>query len=99
MSSHVSALGADPQSASRYAASSGPGRGAGASAPPRRAPSCAPSIIFGSDDNFYNRIAAMTRFGPILFVPAANSEVQPVYVEDVAQLPPWLPPAGRARHL
>ncbi len=81
---HVSALGADPQSASHYAASKGRGEALVLQHRPD-ATILRPSIIFGSDDNFYNRIAAMTRFGPILFVPAANSEVQPVYVEDVAQ--------------
>ena len=80
---HVSALGADANSESRYAASKGRGEALVLEHRPDAA-ILRPSIIFGSDDNFYNRIGAMTRFGPILFMPAANSEVQPVYVEDVA---------------
>ena len=82
---HVSALGADPASPSRYAAS----KGRGEAAVLRHRPDAVilrPSIIFGSDDNFYNRIAAMTRLGPILFVPGANTPVQPVYVMDVARV-------------
>ncbi len=80
---HVSALGADANSESHYAASKGRGEALVLQHFPG-ATILRPSIIFGSDDNFYNRIGAMTRFGPILFMPAAKSEVQPVYVEDVA---------------
>lgn len=81
---HVSALGADPEAASDYLAS----KGEGEAAVLRHRPDAVilrPSIIFGADDTFYNRIAAMTRLGPFLFVPTAASEVQPVYVMDVAE--------------
>ena len=81
---HVSALGADAESDSRYAASKGRGEALVLQHRPDAA-ILRPSIIFGSDDHFYNRIAAMTRFGPILFIPGAETEVQPVYVTDVAQ--------------
>lgn len=81
---HVSALGADAESDSRYAASKGRGEAAVLEQRPD-AVILRPSIIFGSDDNFYNRIAAMTRLGPFLLVPGANTEVQPVYVVDVAR--------------
>lgn len=81
---HVSALGADAESDSRYAASKGRGEAAVLAAY-ADAVILRPSIIFGSDDNFYNRIAAMTRMGPFLLVPGANTEVQPVYVMDVAR--------------
>lgn len=92
---HVSALGADANS-SHYAASKGRGEALVLQHFPG-ATILRPSIIFGSDDNFYNRIGA-TRFGPILFMPAANSEVQPVYVEDVAHAPPRAC-RGRGPHL
>ncbi|SMO38160.1 complex I NDUFA9 subunit family protein [Paracoccus laeviglucosivorans] len=80
---HVSALGADADADSRYAASKGRGEAAVLS---HRADAVIlrPSIIFGSDDNFFNRIASMTRFGPVLMVPGADTPVQPVYVMDVA---------------
>lgn len=81
---HVSALGADADSASRYAASKGRGEAAVLQHRPD-AVILRPSIIFGSDDNFYNRIAAMTRLGPVLLMPGADTPVQPVYVKDVAQ--------------
>lgn len=81
---HVSALGADPESSSLYAASKGRGEAAVLAQRPD-AVILRPSIIFGSDDNFYNRIAAMTRLGPFLLVPGARTEVQPVYVMDVAR--------------
>ncbi len=81
---HISALGADPQAMSDYLASKGRGEKAVLANRPD-AVILRPSILFGSDDTFYNRIGAMTRFGPLLFVPGASTEVQPVYVMDVAQ--------------
>ena len=44
-----------------------------------------PSVIFGSEDQFFNRFAAMSRMGPILPVVGAKTLFQPVYVDDVAQ--------------
>ena len=43
-----------------------------------------PSIIFGPEDEFFNRFAGMTRFGPFLPVVGAKTKFQPVYVDDVA---------------
>ncbi len=80
---HVSALGANPDSTSSYAASKGRGETAVLSHRPD-AVILRPSVLFGSDDHFYNRIAAMTRLGPILFVPGAKTQMQPVYVADAA---------------
>ena len=82
---HVSALGADPRSNSDYAASKGRGEAALLREFPQ-AVILRPSILFGSDDTFYNRIASMTRLGPILMVPGARTRLQPVYVMDVAQV-------------
>lgn len=81
---HVSALGADADSDSRYAASKGRGEAAVLEHRPD-AVILRPSIIFGVDDNFYNRLGAMTRLGPVMLVPGAATEVQPVHVMDVAQ--------------
>ena len=81
---HISALGADPEAASDYLSSKGQGELAVLEHRPD-AVILRPAIIFGSDDTFYNRLAAMTRFGPVLFVPGAKTQVQPVYVMDVAQ--------------
>lgn len=81
---HVSALGADPESDSHYAATKGRGETEVLSHRPD-AVILRPSIIFGSDDNFFNRIAGLSRLGPVLAVPGAGCEVQPVYVSDVAR--------------
>ncbi|SMG13515.1 complex I NDUFA9 subunit family protein [Paracoccus sp. J56] len=81
---HVSALGADPDAASNYAASKGRGEAKVLTHRPD-AVILRPSIIFGTDDRFYNRIASLTRLGPFLFVPGAGTEVQPVHVLDVAR--------------
>tara|TARA_R110002167_G_scaffold346596_1_gene557289 strand:- start:62196 stop:63173 length:978 start_codon:yes stop_codon:yes gene_type:complete len=43
-----------------------------------------PSVIFGAEDQFFNRFAGMSRFGPILPVVGAETKFQPVYVDDVA---------------
>jgi len=43
-----------------------------------------PSIVFGSEDGFFNRFASMTRFGPVLPIVGADTKFQPVYVDDVA---------------
>jgi NADH dehydrogenase len=44
-----------------------------------------PSVIFGLEDQFFNRFAGMTRLGPVLPVVGADTKFQPVYVDDVAQ--------------
>lgn len=81
---HVSAIGADAQSDSDYARTKGEGEAAVLDAFPS-AVILRPSIIFGTEDQFFNRFAAMTRMGPILPVVGANTRFQPVYVDDIAQ--------------
>ena len=81
---HVSAIGADTQSASAYSRTKAEGEGAVLAAFPG-AVILRPSIIFGTEDGFFNRFAAMSRMGPILPVVGANTRFQPVYVDDVAQ--------------
>ncbi|MFO1203417.1 MAG: complex I NDUFA9 subunit family protein [Tabrizicola sp.] len=81
---HVSAIGADVGSDSDYARTKGEGEAAVLAAFPT-AVILRPSIIFGTEDGFFNRFAAMTRMGPILPVVGANTRFQPVYVDDVAQ--------------
>jgi NADH dehydrogenase len=41
-------------------------------------------VVFGPEDQFFNRFAAMARLGPILPLVGADTQFQPVYVEDVA---------------
>lgn len=80
----ISAIGADAQSDSAYARTKGEGEAAVLAAFPA-AVILRPSIIFGTEDQFFNRFAAMTRMGPILPVVGANTRFQPVHVDDVAQ--------------
>jgi NADH dehydrogenase len=81
---HVSAIGADADSNSSYAKSKGDGEAAVLAAFPS-AIILRPSIVFGAEDQFFNRFAGMTRMGPILPVVGAETRFQPVYVDDVAQ--------------
>lgn len=80
----LSAIGADAGSDSDYARTKAKGEAAVLAAFPQ-AVILRPSVIFGTEDQFFNRFAAMTRFGPILPVVGANTKFQPVYVDDVAQ--------------
>lgn len=81
---HVSAIGADPDSDSAYARTKGVGEAAITDTFPR-AVILRPSIVFGPEDQFFNRFASMTRFGPVLPLVGAGTRFQPVYVDDVAQ--------------
>jgi len=80
---HISVIGADPEGSSLYARSKGMGEAAVLAAFPE-AVILRPSVIFGPEDGFFNRFAAMTRFGPVLPVVGAATRFQPVYVDDVA---------------
>jgi NADH dehydrogenase len=80
----LSAIGADADSASAYARSKAAGEDAVRRAFPQ-AVILRPSVVFGAEDQFFNRFAAMTRLGPLLPVVGAETRFQPVYVDDVAQ--------------
>jgi len=80
---HMSAIGADPASDSRYAASKGEGEKAVRAAFPG-ATILRPSIVFGPEDNFFNRFAGMTRIMPFMPVIEGATRMQPVYAGDVA---------------
>ncbi|QFS81297.1 dTDP-4-dehydrorhamnose reductase [Roseivivax sp. THAF40] len=80
----ISAIGADADSASEYARTKARGEDAVLSAFPD-AIILRPSIVFGQEDEFFNRFAQMTRFGPVLPVVGADTKFQPVWVDDVAQ--------------
>ena len=81
---HVSAIGADPKSPSRYGQSKGEGEALVREAFPQ-ATILRPSIIFGPEDSFTNRLAAMVRLAPIVPVVAGDTRIQPVWVGDVAE--------------
>ena len=81
---HISAIGADANAASDYARTKVLG-GAGVLKHIPDAVILRPSVIFGTEDQFFNRFAGMTRMGPFLPVVGAETKFQPVYVDDVAE--------------
>ena len=80
---HVSAIGADPEGASAYARSKGDGEAAVRAAFPAAA-ILRPSILFGREDRFINRFAALIRLSPVVPVIAPQTKLQPASVGDVA---------------
>ncbi|WP_339744159.1 complex I NDUFA9 subunit family protein [uncultured Maricaulis sp.] len=80
----MSAIGADANSASRYARSKAEGEAHVKAALPS-ATILRPSIIFGVGDGFFNRFASMAQFLPILpLFGGGKTRFQPVYAGDVA---------------
>ena len=82
---HVSAIGADADSDSDYARSKAEGEAAVVKAFPE-AVILRPSIVFGPEDDFFNRFAAMARMAPVLpLIGGGETRFQPVFVGDVAE--------------
>jgi len=80
---HISAIGADPKSSSRYARTKGEGEAAVLGEFPD-AIILRPSIVFGPDDAFFNRFAAMARGSPFLpLIGGGKTRFQPVFVGDL----------------
>jgi uncharacterized protein YbjT (DUF2867 family) len=81
---HVSAIGADAKSVSRYARAKAAGEQAVLAAAPE-ATIMRPSIVFGPEDQFTNRFAALARMSPALpLIGGGVKRLQPVFVGDVA---------------
>jgi len=80
---HVSAIGADAESPSHYARAKAAGEAAVTAAVPS-ATIFRPSLMFGPEDQFTNRFAALARMSPVLPLIGGNTRMQPVYVGDVA---------------
>jgi len=81
---HISAIGADENSASRYARAKAAGEKAVLAATPS-ATIMRPSVVFGPEDQFTNRFAALARISPMLpLIGGGLTKLQPVYVADVA---------------
>jgi NADH dehydrogenase len=82
---HVSAIGADENSPSVYARSKAVGERLALSAQPQ-AVIMRPSIMFGPEDDFFNRFAALARMSPVLpLIGGGLTKFQPVFVGDVAK--------------
>jgi uncharacterized protein YbjT (DUF2867 family) len=80
----LSALGADPASASAYGRSKAEGERRVREALPSAA-IMRPSIVIGPEDSFFNRFAEMARWLPALpLIGGGKTRFQPVYVGDVA---------------
>lgn len=81
---HVSAIGADTNGKANYART----KAAGEQAVLQEFPGAVivrPSIVFGPEDEFFNRFGAMARFSPMLpLIGSGLTKFQPVYVGDLA---------------
>lgn len=81
---HISSIAANLASDSEYAAT----KAQGEEAIMREFPDATiirPSLIFGKEDNFFNRFAAMSTISPVLpMVGAGETKMQPIYVGDIA---------------
>ena len=81
----MSALGADANSRSKYARSKAEGEAAVRSVYPD-AVVVRPSVVFGPQDDFFNRFAAMAQISPVLpLVGGGHTRFQPVFVGDVGK--------------
>jgi NADH dehydrogenase len=81
---HVSAIGADEKSSSKYARTKAAGEKAVRAADPN-AIVMRPSVVFGPEDQFTNRFAALARISPFLpLIGGGTTKLQPVFVGDVA---------------
>ena len=81
---HVSAIGADEESLSKYGRAKALGEKLVSEAFPK-ASIIRPSVIFGSDDNFINMFAGLIQMAPALPVFGPEAQLQPAYVDDVAE--------------
>jgi uncharacterized protein YbjT (DUF2867 family) len=81
---HVSAIGADKESPSAYARSKAEGEAAVREVFPG-AVILRPSVVFGPEDDFFNRFAALARMAPVLPLIGGNTRFEPVFAGDVAK--------------
>ncbi len=80
---HISAIGADANGAAQYART----KAEGETLVRQHFPAAAilrPSLVFGPEDQFFNRFAGLAVMSPVMPVIAGTSRFQPVYVGDVA---------------
>ncbi len=85
---HMSAIGADAAGESLYARTKGEAERAVITAMPTAA-ILRPSVVFGPEDQFFNKFAAMASMAPAfaplpILIGGGATKFQPVYVDDVA---------------
>jgi len=81
---HLSAVTASPNAPSAYGRSKAEGEEAVRAAYPN-ATIIRPAAVFGPEDDFVNRLAAMMQYSPVMPIAAPGTRFQPVFVADVAQ--------------
>ncbi|MBX3482635.1 complex I NDUFA9 subunit family protein [Phenylobacterium sp.] len=82
---HVSALGADERSASKYARTKAEGEAAVRAVCPDAA-IVRPGVVFGVGDRFFNKFASLAQFAPALpLIGGGHTRFQPVFVGDVGR--------------
>jgi len=81
----LSAIGADPESPAAYGRTKAAGEAAVRDAFPA-ATILRPSVVFGPEDDFFNRFGQMAQISPFLpLIDGGETRFQPVYVDDVAR--------------
>ena len=80
---HISSIGASPDSTSVYSRTKASGENGILEHLPNSV-ILRPSVIFGPEDQFFNRFAAMSKMSPFVPLIGADTKFQPVYVDDVA---------------
>ena len=82
---HISSIGANPKSDSKYSKSKGIAEIKILKAFPE-AIIFRPSIVFGSEDQFFNLFSQISCISPILPIVGGKTKFQPVYVDDIAKM-------------
>jgi len=82
---HISSIGANPNSDSKYSKSKGIAEVKILKAFPE-AVILRPSIVFGSEDQFFNLFSQISCISPILPIVGGKTKFQPVYVDDIAKM-------------
>jgi uncharacterized protein YbjT (DUF2867 family) len=82
---HISAIGASPDAASVYARTKAEGEAAVKDVFPGTV-ILRPSVVFGPEDDFFNRFAKLARIAPALpLIGGGKTRLEPVFVGDVAK--------------
>ena len=93
---HISSLGASTESTSQLLRSKGAGEEAVLECFPN-ANVVRPSLIFGTEDTFFNRFAKLSSISPFIPVVGPETKFQPVYVDDVAKVISMLVETGQKK--